>query len=82
MDVFCCMFGLSLLFDCAEIFTRKRCFFCYRGCFFKAKGRLGAVFDVLTDVFMGVYGCIQARFGRFCGYSIAGAVSVSVVIRC
>ena len=43
---------------------------------------MGAVFDVLTDVLMCVYGCIQARFGRICGYSIAGVVSVSVVIRC
>ena len=42
----------------------------------------GTVFDALADVFMCVYGCIQARFGRICGYSIAGVVSVSVVIRC
>ena len=43
---------------------------------------MGAVFDVLADVFMDVYCCIQARFGRLCGYSIVGAVSASAVIRC
>lgn len=37
---------------------------------------------MLADVFMDVYGCIQARFGRLCGYSIVGAVSASAVIRC
>lgn len=66
------MFGLSLSFGCAEIFPRKRCFYCYRGWFFGVNVVSGAVFDVLADVFMDVYGCIQARFGRLCGYFDCG----------
>ena len=32
----------------------------------------GTVFDALADVLMCVYGCVRARFGRFCGYFDCG----------
>lgn len=82
IDVFCCMFELSLLFDCAEIFPRKRCFSVIVAVF-RGKRSFRVLFLMRWQMCLCEYTVV---FGHgsvgFVDILIVGAVSVSAVIRC